>query len=178
MQLGLLTRESFTVSKGNLRVKEVALRSRIFSNHLFIFIQRPCAALHASKRTCSAICTSWCFNKAQIVKLSNSILNFTVMRNELFHLKFHGLYEKIAGTLWKRDLCNYLFKCISMKTFLEALAPSQERHQVDIAVVQWTRDSEIIWISLHETELKLPYSRLKVYFHEHKTGQNKTVWWW
>ncbi len=55
IQLSLLTRESFTVSKGNMREQEVALYSRIFSNHLFIFIQCPCSALNASKQKSWAI---------------------------------------------------------------------------------------------------------------------------
>ncbi len=66
--------------------------------------------------------------------------------------------EKI-GTYWKRDLCNYLFKCISMKTFLEASPSSHESHNVGRTVVQLPRDIEVIWISLRETEYKLPFSR-------------------
>ncbi len=66
----------------------------------------------------------------------------------------------------KRGLCNYLFKCISVKTFLEASPSSHDSHHVGRTVVQLPRDMEVIWTSLRETEYKLPISRNTVYFQD------------
>ncbi len=74
--------------------------------------------------------------------------------------------KKITGTLWISDLCNYLFKCISMKIFLETSRSSHESHHVGTTVVQLSRDIEGMWISLRETEYKLPFSRNMVYFQD------------
>ncbi len=43
---------------------------------------------------------------------------------------------------------------------------SHESHHVGRTVVQLSRDIEVIWISLRETEHKLPFSRNKVDFQD------------
>ncbi len=77
--------------------------------------------------------------------MKNSILNFTVMRKELFNLKIHGLYEKITS--------------ISMKIFLETPPSSHESHQVDRTVVQLSRDIGIVRNSLRDMACQLLLSR-------------------